>query len=728
MKNHSKSKTTMRLLITTLIVVIFTFAFRDFYAVAAGTTNWVGKFTLTWGIPLAGLIVWGTAATIWGLLSLWRPETVSPANRFLSKWRNRIGWLRWPIVVVLALILAKIFLYTPLGLKLTGLAFRLVFFMAVVIAAAMFATRGPELINLRSLLLASLLVGGVFILAKSLITVTDYPLSLSWSEGNRIWDYSILYGRDLYNYPPDQRIEAYIDRGRQSLWGLPFLFANVSIVHVRLWSALVFTIPYALLGWSTFRALAGHIKEWAWLGVWIFLFLYQGPIYTPLVLSAILVAGARRKPLWIGLPLIYLAGYYAQMSRMTWMVAPALWAIIIALVDGISEQDNGSFGWREWGKIIASGLAGFLGGFGIERGWRRISFYLGQASADEALGLSPSIPASDLAEPALSAAPITNMGVSGISDQPLLWERLWPNPTCGTGLIIGLLLAVAPVIILLVYLIRTKRWNLNRWQKLGIFVILSAFLTVGIIISVKIGGGSNLHNLDMFLIGLVFTAALAWENGGYELLTKLLIIQSPCPHPSPLTEGEGTTSSPPGGGLRWGSERLHPLWIKSTLLLAVMIPAFMPLIKAAPLELPPDDKVEWTMELLSAETKRITSEGEEILFMDQRQTLTFGYFGDVPLVPEYEKKKLMDKALSGDMEYLSSFYADIASQRFALIITDPQRVRYADEDEGWGAENDVWVRWVTEPLLCYYEPIYTIKKTSVWFLYPRADASDCSIP
>lgn len=154
----------------------------------------------------------------------------------------------------------------------------------------------------------------------------------------------------------------------------------------------------------------------------------------------------------------------------------------------------------------------------------------------------------------------------------------------------------------------------------------------------------------------------------------------------------------------------------------------MPWTKAKPLELPPEDKTQWTMALLENETSRVVAEGGEILFLDQRQLLTFSYLGDIPLVPEYEKKLVMDRAMSGDRDYFETFYTDIVNQRFALIITDPQRIRFADEDEDWGAENDTWVQWVTQPLLCYYDPVYTIKKTGVWFLMPKENLDDCSPP
>jgi hypothetical protein len=39
--------------------------------------------------------------------------------------------------------------------------------------------------------------------------------------------------------------------------------------------------------------------------------------------------------------------------------------------------------------------------------------------------------------------------------------------------------------------------------------IAGAFLVIGLIASVKIGGGSNLHNMDNFLVTLVVIAAIA---------------------------------------------------------------------------------------------------------------------------------------------------------------------------------------------------------------------------
>jgi hypothetical protein len=56
-------------------------------------------------------------------------------------------------------------------------------------------------------------------------------------------------------------------------------------------------------------------------------------------------------------------------------------------------------------------------------------------------------------------------------------------------------------------------WFIYQQQKMGIESLaksraivlpLLAFLVVGLIVSTKIGGGGDLHNLDMFLIGIFF--------------------------------------------------------------------------------------------------------------------------------------------------------------------------------------------------------------------------------
>src|SRR5512134_1303770 len=129
-------------------------------------------------------------------------------------------------------------------------------------------------------------------------------------------------------------------------------------------------------------------------------------------------------------------------------------------------------------------------------------------------------------------------------------------------MLIGLALAALPLIAILIYLARTGRWKLDLWQKLAIVLALIAFLVVGLIVSVKIGGGGDLHNLDMFIIGLMFAGAIAWRNGVYEWI-------------------------------RFGGSM--PGWVAGSLVAMLLLPAYQPLRTMRPLSVVADRKLVVTL-------------------------------------------------------------------------------------------------------------------------------------
>ena len=183
------------------------------------------------------------------------------------------------------------------------------------------------------------------------------------------------------------------------------------------------------------------------------------------------------------------------------------------------------------------------------------------------------------------------------------------------------------------------------------------------------------------------------------------------------------------------------------MLLAIALPALQPLMALRPISFAKD--VDWLVVLADVErakdlgslpsqvtvatelqklrTDVSTAEAHgDVLFMDQRQLLTFGYIKDVQLIPEYEKKQMMDEALSGNLNYFEPFYRDLASHRFALIVSDPLRTPIKDSDYGFGEENNAWVKWVARPVLCYYEEKDTLVNVRVEILVPRQVLNDCS--
>ena len=289
--------------------------------------------------------------------------------------------------------------------------------------------------------------------------------------------------------------------------------------------------------------------------------------------------------------------------------------------------------------------------------------------------------------------------IAGVGDlvgrQPLLWERLWPNPTNPQGIVLGLLFAAGPLAALLWVMSRRCGWRLNIWQQALIYGELLAFLMVGIIASVKIGGGNNLHNLDMFLIALVFITGLLWQAGADRAL------------------------------LRSDSQ---PWYVKLLLVAAVLYPASQGMLNAKPLEIPTMAEAQDALDAIN----RLVDESREgeILFIDQRQLLTFNEVPNVPLVAQYEKKLMMDRALSDSAGYFERFYQDLADHRFSLILSEPLWTSFqgATYEYGFGDENDAWVKWVSIPVLCYYEPVETNMTVGVQLLVPRQGPPPTDLP
>lgn len=572
------------------------------------------------------------------------------------------SWLRWALSFLLCLFPVWFFSFSAWGLIFTSSVLHIWCFSSIVILVIFLTSESSQsLFTLETTIRSILLVGGVFLVGDRMKEVVNYPFSLSWSEGNRLWDYSLLFARSKYIYAADKPIFAFIDLGRQSLWGLPFLFKNVSIAFMRFWNVFLFTFTNILLGYLVFKRKTVLIPLAILLGLWTFLFLNQGPIYTPLILCAMLVWVAGGAPMLLSLVLLTIAGYYANLTRYTWSVAPAIWGVLLALFY-IRNKGDGRY-HINWWRVIASGFAGLFGGLVLPL-------------------LAPLTTSGATQE--FQGALITS-AASTLQSQMLIWSRLWPNETFPPGIVLGILLATLPLILLLTAFIRQKKIKINRWQQLAIIGSCLAFLIVGLIASVKVGGGSNLHNLDMLFINLLLLSGIFWKRGG----------------------------------TKWLADFRHHTWlIKALLVFAVVYPLYPAFLTARPYDLPSLKEQKDTIAYLQKSVNEAKNIGE-VLLIDQRQLLTFGYLKDVPLVPEYEKKYLMDRAMSGDASFFAKFYSDIKSKRFSLIINEPSFIEYQSEDYYFGTENDIWVEWVAKPLSCYYRPLKTYKNVKVEILIPR---------
>ncbi len=205
---------------------------------------------------------------------------------------------------------------------------------------------------------------------------------------------------------------------------------------------------------------------------------------------------------------------------------------------------------------------------------------------------------------------------------------------------LGLLQAIGPLALLLVYFGIRARWQLNLWQKLVLWAALLSTLAVGLVVSVKIGGGGNLHNMDMFLISMLFATALAWEAG----LRQWVLSAS------------------------WRS------WLVALLVLgAVFVPTSQGMMSARPVTYPSQARADEAIAAIQQAVDEALSQGE-VLFMDQRQLLTFGYIKDVPCAGIREEPD--DGSGHADNQ---AYFAPSMPTWLPIVSTDPHEplwIRY----------------------------------------------------
>lgn len=664
-------------------ILILYGAASEFYNVASGTGAWVGQMSLKWALAFLLFSVFCLVCVVVAAALVWDSSRLTGLLGNLLVLRGRIGPPRFVVAGLLALLPVWFLQFSPWGVVFSKVYCRLLIWAFVCLLISICIEQAAvKVISGASVLPGLLISGTAFALANPLMGVTSYPFSLNWSEGNRLWDYSLLFGMRLYQVPPNSQPSAYLDLGRQLAGGLPFLLPRVSILGERLWLAGLLVIPYVALGLLMFWPGRGVTWiSWVLAGLWGFLFLNQGPIHIPLLIVAALVAIAWRLPRWPAALLVGIAAYLAEVSRFTWIFAPTIWVVMLEL--GGADLDGERIPRRAWERCVALGTAGLLG-----------------AAAAIVSGLAP------------GGSSITATAAAS-TKQPLLWYRLFPNATYGSGILLGLCIASAPVVILLFHL-GMQHWHRDRLQVLSLMLSLVAFLVVGLVISTKIGGGGDLHNLDMYLIGLLFVAAAMWRAGAN----------------------------------RWVAEGIKSS-IGISLLLAVVLamPAFQPLMEMRPIRfakdagwltvltdtarprdlgsLPGDAEVASSLQ----ELQKVATDSQAlgpVLFMDQRQLLTFGYIKNVTLIPDYEKKRMMDEALSSNAGYFQPFYQDLAAHRFSLIVSSLLRTPIRDSEYGFGEENNAWVKWVARPVLCYYAELDTLTDVKVELLVPRTVPEDCS--
>lgn len=511
-------------------------------------------------------------------------------------------------------------------------------------------------------------IAGIYRAGAHLAEVSDYPFTLNWSEASRYYYASLFFARQLYgqDLPP-----TVLHPSRYLLQAVPFLLPDSPIWLHRLWQALLWIGTTLLTSWMLVRRLGPAFTRLAALA-WAFLFLLLGPVYYHLQVAALLVLFFYRQDrLWLTTAGVLAGSLWAGISRVNWFPVPAMLAASLYLL----ESPLG--GRPVWRYLLPPALWGLVGA--------------GAAFAAQALYAL------------ISGNPTEQFASSFSSD--LLWYRLLPNPTYPLGVLLSAVLLCLPLFLLLYDSVQGN-WRRLHWVRwTGIGAMLSALLAGGLVVSTKIGGGSNLHNLDAFFT--VLLVVLVYLFFGLQAED-----QPSQPGPEPIPDGH--------------VQNRRALWRPLLLGVLLFITLRLTLAYGAPLKTLTPDETKLALERIHRAVQDAVSDGGKVLFIAERQLLTFRTLTGVELVPDYERVFLMEMAMANNTSYLQRFHQELSEQRFALIISEPLFQRYKGRQESFGEENDAWVRNVSEPVLCYYEMSRTLRSVPLQMLVPRdVPAADC---
>jgi hypothetical protein len=388
--------------------------------------------------------------------------------------------------------------------------------------------------------------------------------------------------------------------------------------------------------------------------IWGLLFLLIGPVYYHLlVIPVIVYAGFSSDRFLRSLGVVILASAWAGISRVNWFpVAGMLAATMYFLEIGLPPRSRQTLG--------------------------RVGSYLLRPAGWILVGSFTAVFIQTLYV-RLSGVKIEAVTSSLTSD--LLWYRLLPNPTYAPGILLAVGFVSAPLILLSWKSIR----SCHPIRILSLVVILLVLLVGGIVVSVKIGGGSNLHNLDAYLL-MLFTIT------SYAMWGRISVDSVP-----------SEVAKPSLGLAAW----------------VLAIPLFFTVISDSPKPEPSRNLAYESLKQIRSMVNQVAEAGEPVLFITERHLLTFGDIKGTPLEDRYETVYLMEMAMSGNQEFLEEYYSDLGEKRFGLIITDPMYDVLKGKSVSFGEENDVWVRRVVRPTLDSYKRIAFFKDLGIEVLGPK---------
>src|SRR5688572_5638376 len=497
--------------------------------------------------------------------------------------------------------------------------------------------------------------------------VTTYPLSMGWSEGSRYYYASLYFSKWIYgeSFPLST-----LHPTRYLLQSIPFLIPSLGITEHRFWQFLLW------IGLTTGAAIAlanrvilpgERTAKWLFAG-WFFLFLLLFGVYYHLeVMVMVPLLWVSTKHPWRSTMAVLFASLWAGVSRVNWFPMPAMLAIAIYLLETPVKSFTSDSGVTPFKRILAY--------ISLPALWMVVGLFSALAAQAAYIPLSGNTGNVDAFTSSLTS--------------DLLWYRLWRNDNHALGILPATLILSGPLLITII--IAARRWQtLHPLRWLGLFSMILILFFGSLAVSVKIGGGGDLHNMDTYAVLLGIVAA-------YFICGKIQVE----PGESPL--------------------QIRP-WPVLTIALLTPVLFLIPSLYSYPKY----DEVR-NQEAYGQLTQAVNGAAQNgpVLFINERQLVTFRDVR-VPLVPDYEAVTLMEMAMSGNQVYLDGFYDDLANHRFSAIVVSKQNLTIKSAGP-LAEENNVWNSRVSPYILCHYTPMLLIEPQGnrIEVYMPAAEPRSC---
>lgn len=491
----------------------------------------------------------------------------------------------------------------------------------------------------------------VYSIIQNYSVVNNSPLSSSWSEGSFLINASRFNSQKIYGYNLGLQGQML---ARGLIQAVPFFIsAQLPIWIHRLWLATLISFMPLIASLLLVRYLKIQSPNRIFITGLFYLFFLQGPFYFHFYIIPLLIILTDSDNIWKNIAFIILGSIIGGLERIQWFPLAGSISAILYILKTKQNSNFIKYSWKPLLYIVLGSLTAFI-----------TQYVVGHFLINN------------------------NAGSFFYFNEALLWNRLIPN--------VDLFLGVYPLLFfvtlgLTAYLLNLFISSIKILSKSRIFlisIILIAFLLGGLIVSSKIGGGNNLHNLDGFLFLIVFIC-------GYSQYKRISF-------DGESIRGEG-----------------NPQWIQNII---VCTPLVFAIIFVYPkiIEFKFDIRNDITsVQNLSSEINLISKNRNQIIFISEGQLITFHYINDVILHPEYDSLYMQEMAMAKNQTYLSNFYSSLENHKFPIIVIGGVSSFIKDNSYSLSEENNNWVENIINPINKYYKIGYTDKFGNYLLLVPR---------